>query len=292
MDIVITAAVEQLIKTALEEDIGPGDITTMSTIAPASAANGFFRAKRDGVVAGLIVVEKVFAFIDPAVRVRLLAHDGDAVKKGEVVAEVDGPTRSLLLGERTALNFLQRLSGTATLARQYVEAVKELPSKIIDTRKTTPGFRTLEKYAVRMGGATNHRFGLYDAALIKDNHIAAAGSISDAVRRVRKHSPFMAKVEVECTNLDQVREAIAAAADVIMLDNMNIEQMAEAVRVVAKRAAVEASGGINMDTVRQVAATGVDFISVGALTHSAPSLDFNMKIQPAGPNKTVKAFKG
>jgi nicotinate-nucleotide pyrophosphorylase (carboxylating) len=292
MDIVITAAVEQLIKTALEEDIGPGDITTMSTIAPESAAKGFFRAKRDGVVAGLSVVEKVFAFIDPAVRARLLAHDGDAVKKGEVVAEVDGPTRSLLIGERTALNFLQHLSGIATLARQYVEAVKEFPSKIIDTRKTTPGFRTLEKYAVRMGGATNHRFGLYDAALIKDNHIAAAGSIPDAVRQVRKHSPFMAQVEVECTNLDQVREAIDAGADVIMLDNMNIEQMAEAVRVVAKRAAVEASGGINMDTVRQVAATGVDFISVGALTHSAPSLDFNMKIQPAGPNKTVKAFKG
>jgi nicotinate-nucleotide pyrophosphorylase (carboxylating) len=291
MDIVITAAVEQLIKTALEEDIGPGDITTMSTIAPEARATGLFRAKRDGVVAGLIVIEKVFAFIDPAVRVRCLAKDGDAVTKGQVVAEADGPVRSLLLGERTALNFLQRLSGTATLARRYVDAVKEFPCKIIDTRKTTPGFRTLEKYAVRMGGATNHRFGLYDAALIKDNHIAAAGSIIEAVRQVRRHAPFMAKVEVECSNLDQVREAIEAAADVIMLDNMNVEQMAEAVRVVAKRASVEASGGINMDTVRQVAATGVDFISVGALTHSAASLDFNMKIQPATQNKTVKGFK-
>ena len=292
MDIVLTAAVEQLIKTALEEDIGPGDITTMSTIDREATAKGLFRAKRDGVVAGLMVIEKVFALIDPAVRVRRLARDGDAVTKGQVVAEAEGPTRSLLLGERTALNFLQRLSGTATLARQYVEAVKDFPCKIIDTRKTTPGFRTLEKYAVRMGGATNHRFGLYDAALLKDNHIAAAGSSSDAVRQVRSHAPFMAKVEVECTSLDQVKEAIDAGADVIMLDNMNMEQMAEAVRVVAKRAGVEASGGINMDTVREVAATGVDFISVGALTHSAPALDFNMKIQPAAPNKTVKGFKG
>ena len=292
MDIVVTAAVEQLIKTALEEDIGPGDITTMSTIAPEATATGFFRAKRDGVVAGLILLEKVFAFIDPAVRVRCLVRDGDAVTKGQVVAEVNGSTRSLLLGERTALNFIQRLSGTATAARRYVETVKDFPCKIIDTRKTTPGFRSLEKYAVRMGGATNHRFGLYDAALIKDNHIAAAGSIAAAVRKVRDQSPFMAKVEVECTNIEQVKEALAAGADVVMLDNMNIDQMAEAVRVVAKRAAVEASGGINMDTVREVARTGVDFISVGALTHSAPALDFNMKIQPAGANKTVKGFKG
>lgn len=292
MDIVITAAVEHLIKTALEEDIGPGDITTMSTIDAEARGTGFFRAKRDGVVAGLIVVEKVFSFVDPSVRVRRLAADGDTVVKGQVVAEADGPTRALLLGERTALNFLQRLSGTATLARRYVDAVKEFPCKIIDTRKTTPGFRALEKYAVRMGGATNHRFGLYDAALIKDNHITAAGSITGAVRQVRSHTPFMAKIEVECINLDQVREAIDAGADVIMLDNMNVEQMAEAVRVVAKRACVEASGGINMDTVRQVAATGVDFISVGALTHSAPALDFNMKIQTAAPGKTVKGFKG
>jgi nicotinate-nucleotide pyrophosphorylase (carboxylating) len=291
MDIVITAAVEHLIKAALEEDIGPGDITTMSTIDRKATATGLFRAKGDGVVAGLLVIEKVFSFIDPAVRMQCLARDGDVVTKGQVVAEAEGPTRSLLLGERTALNFLQRLSGTATLARQYVEAVKDFPCKIIDTRKTTPGFRTLEKYAVRVGGATNHRLGLYDAALLKDNHIAAAGSIADAVRQVRNHAPFMAKVEVECTNVDQVKEAIKAGADVIMLDNMNIEQMAEAVRVVAKRAGVEASGGITMKTVREVAATGVDFISVGALTHSAPSLDFNMKIQPAVQNKTVKGFK-
>jgi len=223
--------------------------------------------------------------------VNCVARDGVVVPKDQVCAEAAVPPRPLILGAPTALNFLQRLSGTATLARQYVEAVKDFPCKIIDTRKTTPGFRTLEKYAVRVGGATNHRLGLYDAALLKDNHIAAAGSIADAVRQVRNHAPFMAKVEVECTNVDQVKEAIKAGADVIMLDNMNIEQMAEAVRVVAKRAGVEASGGITMKTVREVAATGVDFISVGALTHSAPSLDFNMKIQPAVQNKTVKGFK-
>jgi nicotinate-nucleotide pyrophosphorylase (carboxylating) len=278
MDIVVTPQVEALIRSALEEDIGPGDITTLSTVPRGAQGKGLFRAKRDGVVAGLCLIEKIFCLLDRDVKVRCLARDGDAVTRGMVVAEAEGPTRALLLGERTALNFLQRLSGTATLTRRYVDAVKEFPCKIIDTRKTTPGFRTLEKYAVRMGGGTNHRFGLYDAALVKDNHIAAAGSIAGAVEQVRRQSPFMAKVEVECTNLDEVREAIGAGADVIMLDNMNIPQMAEAVRVIDKRAWVEASGGITMESLREVAATGVDFISVGALTHSAPAVDFNMKI--------------
>ncbi|HEX9443512.1 MAG TPA: carboxylating nicotinate-nucleotide diphosphorylase [Candidatus Binatia bacterium] len=278
MDILITPQVEELIRSALEEDIGPGDITTMSTVSPDARGIGRFRAKRDGVVAGLIVIEKVFCLLDKDVRVRCLARDGDAVKRGDVVAEAEGPVRALLLGERTALNFLQRLSGTATLARRYVDAVKDFPCKVIDTRKTTPGFRTLEKYAVRMGGATNHRFGLYDAALVKDNHIAAAGSITGAVREVRRHAPFMAKIEVECTNMDEVREAIAAGADVVMLDNMSVPQMAAAVKEANKRVWIEASGGITIDTLREVAATGVDFISSGALTHSAPAVDFNMKI--------------
>jgi nicotinate-nucleotide pyrophosphorylase (carboxylating) len=278
MDIVVTPQVEQLIRSALEEDIGPGDITTLNTVPRESVGKGLFRAKKDGVVAGLVLIQKIFSLLDDAVKVRCLARDGDAVARGKVVAEAEGPVRALLMGERTALNFLQRLSGTATLTRSYVEAVKDFPCKLIDTRKTTPGFRTLEKYAVRMGGGTNHRFGLYDAALIKDNHIAAAGSITGAVKQVRRQSPFMAKVEVECTNLDEVREAIAAGADVIMLDNMNIQQMAEAVQVIDKRAWIEASGGITMETLREVAATGVDFISVGALTHSAPAVDFNMKI--------------
>jgi nicotinate-nucleotide pyrophosphorylase (carboxylating) len=195
-----------------------------------------------------------------------------------VVAEAVGPVRALLLAERTALNFLQRLSGTATLTRKLVDAVKDFPCKVLDTRKTTPGLRTLEKYAVRMGGGMNHRIGLYDAALVKDNHIEATGSIADAVKAVRRHAPFMAKVEVEAGNLKQVQEAIDAGADVIMLDNMTLAQMAEAVKLVNKRAWTEASGGITLESIRKVAETGVDFISSGALTHSAPVVDFNMKI--------------
>ncbi|HEY3305941.1 MAG TPA: carboxylating nicotinate-nucleotide diphosphorylase [Candidatus Binatia bacterium] len=278
MDIVVTPQIEQLVRCALEEDIGAGDITTLSTVPWEARGKGLFRAKRDGVVAGLILIEKIFSYLDAGVKVRRLCRDGESVKQGTVVAEAEGPIRALLMGERTALNFLQRLSGTATLTRSYVDAVKDFPCKIIDTRKTTPGFRTLEKYAVRMGGGTNHRFGLYDAALVKDNHIVAAGSIAGAVRQVREQSPFMAKVEVECENLGQVREALEAGADVIMLDNVNPKEMAEAVRLINKRAWVEASGGITIETLREVAATGVDFISVGALTHSAPAVDFNMKV--------------
>ncbi len=278
MDVFITPQVEQLIKLALEEDIGAGDLTTLSTISAKSQAKGSFRAKQDGVVAGLFLLERVFHLIDPRVEVRALCSDGDPVKAGKVVAEVQGATRSLLLCERTALNFLQRLSGTATLTRRFVEAVKDFPCKIIDTRKTTPGLRVLEKYAVRMGGGMNHRLGLYDAGLIKDNHIAASGSMIEAVQRVRRNAPFMAKVEVEVENLEQVMEAIGAGADVIMLDNMGLKEMAEAVRLVDKRAWVEASGGIRLLNLREVAAAGVDYISAGALTHSVPALDFNMKI--------------
>jgi nicotinate-nucleotide pyrophosphorylase (carboxylating) len=278
MDVVITAQIEGLIKIALEEDIGAGDLTTMSTVPPRAHGKGLFRAKRDCVVAGLFLLEKIFLLLDPFVKVRCLCRDGDQIAKGSVVAEAEGPIRALLMGERTALNFLQRLSGTASLTRRYVEAVKDFPCKIIDTRKTTPGLRTLEKYAVRMGGGTNHRLGLYDAALVKDNHIAASGSIGHAVREIRRQVPFMAKVEVECSDLQQVQEALDAGADVIMLDNMGTKEMAAAVRLINKRAWVEASGGITMERLREVAEAGVDFISVGALTHSAPAVDFNMKI--------------
>jgi nicotinate-nucleotide pyrophosphorylase (carboxylating) len=225
-------------------------------------------------------LEEIFSFLDPSVRVTRLSRDGESVSNGTVVAEAQGPLRTLLMGERTALNFLQRLSGTATLTRRYVESVAGFPCKIIDTRKTTPGLRALEKYAVRVGGGTNHRFGLYDAALIKDNHIAAAGSIRKAVELVRDHSPFMAKIEVECATLQQVDEALTAGVDVVMLDNMTSEEMARAVQLINKRAKVEASGGVNLENVKQIAATGVDFISIGALTHSAAASDFNMKIVP------------
>jgi nicotinate-nucleotide pyrophosphorylase (carboxylating) len=278
MDILVSPQNERLIRDSLDEDIGAGDLATMATISAESQGTGLFRAKKEGVVAGLVLLERIFYFINPKVNVRLLTRDGTQVAQGTVVAEAQGPVRALLLAERTALNFLQRLSGTATLTRQYVEAVKDFPCKVLDTRKTTPGLRTLEKYAVRMGGGTNHRIGLYDAALVKDNHIEATGSIAEAVKAVRLHAPFMAKVEVEAGNLTQVQEAIDACADVIMLDNMSVAQMAEAVRLVNKRAWVEASGGITLNTIHQIAETGVDFISSGALTHSAPVVDFNMKI--------------
>lgn len=281
MDVVITAQIENLISSALEEDIGAGDLTTLSTVPPEAQGKGLFRAKRDCIVAGLFLLQKIFSFLDERVRVHCLCQDGDRIAKGSVVAEAEGAVRALLMGERTALNFLQRLSGTATLTRRYVDAVKGLPCKVIDTRKTTPGLRTLEKYAVRMGGGTNHRLGLYDAALVKDNHIVAAGSIDQAVKNIRRHAPFMARVEVECADLKQVQAALDAGADVIMLDNMGTKEMAEAVRLINKRAWVEASGGITLERLREVAEAGVDFISVGALTHSAPAVDFNMKITAA-----------
>ena len=278
MDIHVSPQIERLIRDSLDEDIGAGDLATMATISAESRGTGLFRAKKDGVVAGLVLLDRIFYFIDHRVELRLRTKDGAQVTPGTVVAEAIGPVRALLLAERTALNFLQRLSGNATLTRKYVEAVKDFPCKVLDTRKTTPGLRTLEKYAVRMGGGMNHRIGLYDAALVKDNHIEATGSIAEAVKAVRRHAPFMAKVEVEASSLKQVQEAIDAGADVIMLDNMTLAQMAEAVKLVNKRAWVEASGGITLETIRQVAATGVDFISSGALTHSAPVVDFNMKI--------------
>ena len=278
MDIHVSPQIERLIRDALDEDIGAGDLATMATISADARGKGLFRTKKDGVVAGLVLLDRIFYFIDHRVDVRLLVNDGAAVNSGMVVAEAAGPVRALLLGERTALNFLQQLSGTATLTRKLVDAVKDFSCKVLDTRKTTPGLRTLQKYAVRMGGGTNHRIGLYDAALVKDNHIEATGSIADAVKAVRRHAPFMAKVEVEAGNLQQVQEAIDAGADVIMLDNMNLAQMTEAVKLINKRAGVEASGGITLESIRGVAETGVDFISSGALTHSAPVVDFNMKI--------------
>jgi nicotinate-nucleotide pyrophosphorylase (carboxylating) len=231
------------------------------------------------VTCGADIFRRVFARIDPRCAVDFLAPDGHEARAGATLWRVRGPARALLAGERTALNFTQRLTGIATLTRSYVDALpRGARTRITDTRKTTPGLRALERYAVRMGGGVNHRIGLYDAALVKDNHIEATGSIAEAVKAVRRHAPFMAKVEVEAGNYKQVQEAVDAGADVIMLDNMSIAQMAEAVRLVNKRAWLEASGGITLETIRQVAETGVDFISSGALTHSAPVVDFNMKI--------------
>ena len=272
------AEVERIIDNSLREDAPGGDVTTNSLFAADDRATGIFRAKSPGVIAGLPVAERVFRKLDPLAR--FIAHlaDGSHVPAHTLLAEVTCRTRALLTGERVALNLLQRMSGIATLAAQYVDAVKGLPVQILDTRKTAPGLRVLDKYAVRMGGATNHRLTLTDLALVKDNHIRLAGGIWAAVKRLRAQAAEATRIEVECANLDQVREAIDAGADIIMLDNMMPSQMREAVRLISGRAQVEASGNIGLDTVRAVAETGVTFISVGRLTHSAPALDISMKV--------------
>jgi nicotinate-nucleotide pyrophosphorylase (carboxylating) len=230
------------------------------------------------VLAGLDIVQRVFEKLDPEVQVHKNCTDGEAVASGDVVMEVEGSAAALLGGERIALNFIQRLSGIATLTESFVARVRSYPVKICDTRKTTPGWRALEKYAVKMGGGTNHRIGLFDAVLIKDNHIKAAGSIKEAVRRVKAKLPAGFPIEVETRTLAEVREALASGANTIMLDNMSTAMMQEAVHLIDKRSIIEASGNVRLETVEAIAATGVDFISVGALTHSAPAVDISMKI--------------
>ena len=270
--------IHRLIDLALEEDIGPGDITTQTTIDPELMAEAHVRAKQDLVVAGIPVAQAVFAHLDEEVIFAPLVDDGDVVMAGTVLAEVVGPAALLLLGERVALNFLMRLSGIATRTRAFVEAVAPHHALIVDTRKTTPGWRVLEKYAVRVGGGANHRFGLFDGILIKDNHIKAAGGISEAVRLAKEGAPHTLKIEVEVADLAGLEEAIRAGADIVMLDNMDEAALARAVQAAAGRVRLEASGGMTLERVGRVAATGVDLISVGALTHSAPAADIHMKI--------------
>lgn len=268
---------QELIERALKEDLGTGDLS--SAIFPKSSlTSAKIYAKQKGTVCGLEIVERVFKTVDSQVEVMRLKHDGETVEEGTVVLEIFGPVRSILMAERTALNFLQHLSGVATLTHQAVEEIAGLPTRITDTRKTIPGLRMLQKYAVRTGGGQNHRFGLYDAVMLKDNHIAAAGGLGRAVEEARRHVGQMVKIEVECESLRQVEEALDSGVDVIMLDNMNIEGMKEAVRLIDKRAVVEASGGIKKDSLRAVAETGVDVISLGALTHSVRALDFSLDI--------------
>lgn len=271
------AIVDKLIALALEEDIGTGDITTLSTIPEKTAAHGRFLAKEDTVVCGMAVAEKVFCTVDPTVKFLSHASDGDHVRKGDVIAEVTGSARSLLVAERTALNFLQHLSGVATRTAECVEAVKGTGARIADTRKTTPGMRTLEKYAVRVGGGTNHRYNLADGVLIKDNHIAAAGGITEAVRSARRTIPHTLKIEVEVETVEQLNEALAAGAEIIMLDNMPNELMAECVKITSGRALLEASGNMDRRNLREVAQTGVDLISIGALTHTVKAADISLK---------------
>ena len=268
----------ELVRRALAEDVGRGDVTTQATIAAGTHSNARIVARQAGVIAGLPIAALTFAQLDSGVRFETLTPDGSAVEAGMTLARVSGDAAALLTAERTALNFLGRLSGIATLAARYVAAVEGTQARIVDTRKTTPGLRLLEKYAVRMGGARNHRAGLDDGILIKDNHIAAAGSLTMAVERARAHASHLLKIEVECDNEAQVREAIAAGADVILLDNMTPDQLRSAVTLIREHAphvTIEASGNIGADLrkLADVAATGVDLISLGALTHSAPNFD-------------------
>lgn len=271
--------IDRIIANALAEDIGDGDVTTLNTIPADAVLHGVFLAKEAGVVAGLEVVRRVFQQVDPAVEVEFAVGDGDRVEARQVFGEVRGPGRALLTGERVALNFLQRMSGIATLTRRYVDAVAGTQAVILDTRKTAPGLRVLDKWAVRLGGGQNHRIGLYDMAMIKDNHIAAVGGIADAVRRVREGDPLGRPIEVEVTTLQQLREALDQPIDRILLDNMSLAQMREAVQIAAGRIPLEASGNVNLDTVAAIAATGVDYISSGALTHSVRALDISLDIQ-------------
>lgn len=272
-------SVHNLIQLALQEDIGFGDITTDSVVLDDLRAEGDIISKGEGIVAGLYVAREVLQTIDREAQFDCKVPEGGEVAPFQTIAIVKGRARSLLTAERTMLNFLQRLSGIATNTRKYVEAVSGYPVKVVDTRKTTPGWRALEKYAVRVGGGYNHRFGLYDAVLIKDNHIAVAGSITEAVRRARNAVPFTMKIEVETETMEQVKEALSAGADIIMLDNMDIQTMKEAVKLINHKAVVEASGGITLETIRSVAETGVDVISVGDLTSGMTRLDISMEVR-------------
>ncbi len=265
---------DTLILTALDEDLAEaGDLTTEAVIPAAAQSEAVIVARAAGVIAALPVAARVFEILDPDVEVDLATDDGSSVGAGAVLANLRGPSRSILVGERTALNILGRASGVATATRQLVDAIAGSATHIADTRKTTPGLRALEKYAVRMGGGWNHRFGLHDAVMIKDNHIVAAGGIRPAVEAARGRVGHTVKIEVEVTSLDELDELLDVGADIVLLDNMTTEQMAEAVRRVGGRMITEASGGVTLETVSAIADTGVDMISVGWITHSAPNLD-------------------
>ena len=275
-------AVLRAVKCALAEDVGRGDVTSMWTIPAEAHASAHLLSKAEGVLAGLAVAEAVFVTVDPQVVLEILAKDGESISRGQVLATVHGSVRSVLTAERTALNFLQRMSGVATLTRCYVGAVSGTNAVILDTRKTAPGLRLLDKWAVRLGGGQNHRLGLYDMVLIKDNHIAAAGGIAEAVNRVRKRTADQGldiKVEVEVGSLTELAQALPLNVDRIMLDNMPLRGMREAVRMTAGSVPLEASGGVSLETVRGIAETGVDYISVGALTHSVRAVDISLEIE-------------
>ncbi|MDI3256791.1 MAG: carboxylating nicotinate-nucleotide diphosphorylase [Kyrpidia sp.] len=278
--------VREVVERALQEDVGHGDMTTRHVVPDGVRARGSFRAKGSGVIAGLPVARCVFKTLDDALEFRSLVREGESVGPGQVIALVEGPAAPILTGERVALNLLQRLSGIATKTAKFVELVRYYHARITDTRKTTPGLRALEKYAIRVGGGYNHRFGLFDAVLIKDNHIALAGGVKQAIMAVRRGVPHTMKIEVEVESFEQIEEALEVKADIIMLDNMTVEQMKEAVERINGRAVVEASGGVTEENVVDIAKTGVDYISVGALTHSAVALDISLDLEGVGPDSS------
>jgi nicotinate-nucleotide pyrophosphorylase (carboxylating) len=278
---VFSPRTDHLIDLALEEDAGLGDLTSRAIFPAQHRSRGYIDAKDDIVICGLDVAARVFARVDPAIETKSLVHDGDRVHRGDRVMNLAGPTAALLTAERTALNFLQRLSGIATQARRHAAAVAATGVRIVDTRKTTPGWRALEKYAVRCGGCYNHRSSLGEHVLIKDNHIAAAGSISRAVKLAQAAAPHTAKIEIEAKTMREVREALRAGADVILLDNMKPAEVRAAVAEIAGAAVVEVSGGVRYETLGDYAVPGVDVISIGALTHSAAAVDLSLTILPA-----------
>jgi nicotinate-nucleotide pyrophosphorylase (carboxylating) len=284
------AGLDALVRRALDEDDASHDITTLALIEPGMGGRGEFLVKAPGVIAGLPVAQAVFRVLDPTVRFTALAQDSQRIRRGQVVANVEGPLASLLSGERVALNFLQRLSGIATLTARYVAALRGTKAQVLDTRKTTPGLRLLEKYAVAAGGGRNHRMGMGDAVLIKDNHIAALRgrglSLAEIVRRARERAPAGMPIEIEVTTVQEAHEAIAAGAGIILLDNMGVAAMRQAVRLARGKCKTEASGGMTLAKARQTARTGVDYISVGALTHSAKALDISLEIEAGGQRRS------
>lgn len=270
--------IEKHIKSALEEDIGFGDITTDFLAGENDTLTGSLNTREDGVLCGSTVFKKVFEILSKDVEIKFYFKDGDLIKKGDKIADISGPARYVLTGERTALNYIQRLSGIATETKKYQDAIGKYSAQIVDTRKTTPNFRLFEKYAVKTGGGALHRFNLSDCAMIKDNHIRLAGSITKAVEKLRKNISHAHKIEVECDTIEQVKEALKCKADIIMLDNMGINEMKEAVALINKQAIIEASGNVNLETVAQIASTGVDIISSSAIVAKAATLDLGLDI--------------
>lgn len=270
--------IDDLIKRALLEDIGTGDITTIATVDEDKIIEGTFIAKEDGIICGLPILKRIFEILDLFVTIEFSVFEGNLIQAGETIALITGPARSILTGERVALNFLQHLSGIATRTYNAVQQISGTSAVIADTRKTTPGLRYIEKYAVRIGGGSNHRFNLTDGVLIKDNHISAAGGITKAIEKARRLAPHTLKIEVEVETFDQIEEALRAGADIIMLDNMSLEDMAASVSMISGRAVVEASGNMGDRDLMAVANTGVDIISIGALTHSTRAMDISLKI--------------